>query len=102
MAELALVIKSKAQSGKRDEVRALYEQHLAPLAESNEAQEVVVWCDDDQDPDVFVLFELYAERSAFEANAGSPAFGAYMAAAGPLLAGQPEVLMATPRWSTGV
>lgn len=102
MSELAMVIRTKTLPGKRDEVRARYEELLAPRAVENEAQQVVVWCDDDQDPDAFVLFELYSERAALEANASAPWFGEYMAAVGPLLAGQPEVTMATPRWSTGV
>ena len=102
MSQLAMVIKTKTQPGKRDEVRALYEEHLAPRAEANADQRLVVWCDDDQDPDAFVLMELYATREAFEANASAPWFGEYMAAAGPLLAAQPEIVMGTPRWSKGV
>ena len=93
MSKLAMVIRTKTQPGKRDDVRALYESHLAPLAEANEAQQLVVWCDDDGDPDTFFLFEIYGDRAALEANAGSPAFGEYMAwgrpagaLAGPLLA----------------
>jgi quinol monooxygenase YgiN len=100
--QLAMVITTKTQPGKRDEVRALYEQHLAPRAEANPDQRVVVWCDAADDPDTFVLFELYATREAFEANAAQPWFREYMAAAGPLLAAQPEITMGTPRWATGV
>ena len=102
MDRVAMVIKTKAQPGKRDAVRALYEEHLAPRAEANADQPLVVWCDDDQDPDTFVLMELYATRAAFEANASAPWFGEYMAAVGPLLAAPPEMVMGTPRWSKGV
>jgi len=36
------------------------------------------------------------------ASAQAPWFAEYMAAVGPLLAGEPDVAMATPRWSKGV
>ena len=97
-----MVIRSTAQPGKRDELFALYREHLAPRAQANDAQEVVVWCADQQDPDVFVLFELYRDAEALGANAGADWFAAYMQAAMPLLAGEPQVTMATPMWSTGV
>ena len=102
MSRLAMIIRSTAQPGKRDELFALYQEQLAPRAEANEAQEVVVWCADQQDPDVFVLFELSRDAEALGANAGADWFAAYMAAAMPLLAGEPQVTMAAPMWSTGV
>ena len=80
----------------------LYQQHLAPRAEANEEQEVVVWCDDAHDPDVFYLFEIYANQEAMGANAKASWFADYMMAAGPLLAGEPEVGMGVPSWSTGL
>ncbi len=102
MSKLAMIIKTRTQPGKRAEVAALYQQHLAPRAERNEEQEVVVWCDDAHDPDVFYLFEIYASQEAMGANAQAPWFADYMAAAGPLLAAEPEVGMAEPAWSTGL
>ncbi len=100
--KVAIVVKSTAAPGKRDELFELYRNHLAPRAEANEDQEVVVWCADQQNPDVFVLFEIYRNAEALGANAGADWFAAYMAEAMPLLAGEPEVLMAEPRWSTGL
>lgn len=97
-----MIIKSTAASGKRDELYQLYLDHLAPRAEANEDQEVVVWCADQQDPNSFVLFEIYGDAEALGANAGAEWFAAYMAEAMPLLAGEPEVIMAEPRWSTGL
>ena len=102
MNELAMIIESKARPGKRDELFELYRQHLAPRAEANEAQQVVVWAADQQDPDVFVLFELYRDAASLQENAGADWFASYMQAAVPLLAGEPHVTMATPRWSTGL
>ena len=101
MPELALVIRSTAAPGRRDDLFDLYMEHLAPRAAENDAQRVL-WCADQHDPDVFVLFELYDDATAMGANAGADWFAAYMEAAMPLLAGEPEITMATPRWSTGI
>lgn len=102
MAKVALIVTTTTKPGRRDEVRARYEELLAPRAEANDAQEVVVWCADQHDPDTFHLFEIYADAEALGASAQAPWFGEYMAAVGPLLAGEPTVRMADPVWSTGL
>ncbi len=102
MAKLALIITSTAVPGKREDIHRLYREQLAPRAEADDAQEVVVWCDDHGDEDTFHLFEIYRTEAAFRDNAASPFFADYMATAGPLLAAKPEVRMAKPRWSTGI
>lgn len=98
MSKLAVMVEGRAQPGKREEVRQLFEAHLAPRALANAEQPIVVWCADNGDPDAFYLWEVYADASAMEANARAPWFGTYMAAVGPLLSGQPEVTTATPLW----
>ena len=102
MGEVAMVVKSKAQPDKRDEVYELYRRLLAPRAEANDGQEVVVWCADQHDPDAFYLFEIYRDAETMGANAQAPWFGEYMSAVAPLLAGEPEVSMGTPLWSKGL
>ncbi len=101
MGDLAMIVTTKALPGKRDELYALYQRDLAPRAAANDAQEVVVWCADEQDPDTFHLFEIYRDMAALGANAQADWFAAYLAEAGPLLAGEPQVRMAAPRWSKG-
>lgn len=102
MGDLAIVVRSKSKPGKREEVKSLYLELMAPRAEENESQEVVVWCADQHDPDAFFLFEIYTDAAAMGANAQAGWFAEYMAQAGPLLAAEPEVSMASPVWSKGV
>lgn len=102
MGELAIIVRSKSKPGRRDDIKSLYDRMMAPQAMENDAQEVVVWCADQHDPDAFFLFEIYRDAAAMGANAQAEWFGEYMAQAGPLLAGEPEVSMATPLWSKGV
>ena len=101
MGTLAIVVKTTTQPGKRDDVRKLYEEMLAPRAVDNEAQELVLWCADGQDPDSFFLIEVYRDMEAMQANAGADWFGAYMGAVAPMLAGEPDVMMGTPVWAKG-
>lgn len=102
MAKVALVIKSKSQPGKREEVRQLYEKHLAPRAQANAAQELVLWCADTMDADTFYLFEVYTDQAATQANAQAAWFWDYMREVQPLLAGQPEVAITSPVWAKGL
>lgn len=102
MGELAMVIKTKTRPGKRDEVMRLYQELLGPRAIENDAQELIVLSADQHDPDTFYLFEIYRDAAAMGANAQAPWFAEYMTRVGPLLAGEPEVGMASPVWSKSV
>ena len=99
---VAMIVTSKAQEGRRGDIHALWLEKLAPLAEQNTSQAVVVWCDDQHDPNAFHLFEIYESQEAMGENAQNPAFAEYMQEAMPLLAGEPTVAMATPTWSKGL
>ena len=102
MSKLALVIKTRCQPGKRDEVRDLWQKHLQPHSESNTGQEMYVFCYDNNDSDVLYLFEIYSTQEAFGAASQQPWFGEYMGAVGSLVDGQPEVSMAIPLFTKGV
>jgi quinol monooxygenase YgiN len=102
MPKQAMIITTRTQPGQRDQVRRMYEEQLGPRAATNGAQELVMWCADDADPDVFHLIEVYRDADAAQANAQAPWFWEYLWAVGPLLDGQPEVRMATPVWSKGI
>jgi quinol monooxygenase YgiN len=98
---LTLAISGTTHSGRRDDLFASFERHLAPRALTNHAQAVVVWTALDH-PDKFQLFEIYADPAAAAANAQAEWFGAYLSETMPLLAGPPEMVQGTPRWSKGV
>ena len=100
--KVAVLVKTKTQPGKRDEVRRLWDVHLRPRVELNAAQEVYFFCEDAHDADTFYLFEIYSDPDAMSANAGSEWFAEYLQAVGPLLAGQGEVSVASPVWTKGV
>lgn len=75
---------------------------MPPRAEASEPQVLAVWAAGDADDDRFVLFEIYRDRAAADANGRTGWFAQYMAEAGPLLAEAPAMTSATPRWCKGV
>lgn len=101
MAKLAMIVKTKCQAGKRDEVRRLWDEHLKERALANEAQEVIFYCYDNQNENVFYLFEIYSSPQAVEESSKAPWFWDYMKAVGTLLDGQPEVMTSTPVYTKG-
>lgn len=101
MTHPALFIRTRTKPGKRDEVYALWAEHLRSRVDHNAAQDTYFFCFDDEDPDVFLLFEVYTDPQALEDNAQSEWFAEYMEQVTPLLDGAPEVHRATPMWAKG-
>ena len=102
MSRVGMILTGRTKPGRRADLYALFEEHLAPRALANPDQPVVVWMADAADPETFHLFELYRDRDAMEANGQAAWFGAYMAASGPLLDGEPVLYLAEARWAKGV
>lgn len=98
MAELALFLTVRTKPGKRDELKALWEQHLKQRAAGNEAQTHYVYAYDMQDENIIRITEVYSTMAAFEDNSQKEWFAAYMQEAMPLIEGQPEFHMALPQW----
>lgn len=102
MERVMMVISGSAQPGRREDLFGLFLEHLAPRAGADDAQDLVVWSENDGEVDGFTLVEIYNDPAALERNSQADWFWAYMAAAGPLMAGEPTVTMCTPRWAKGV
>jgi quinol monooxygenase YgiN len=102
MGHVATIVSGTTKAGKRDELFALFKQHLAPRAETNPKQPVVVWLADQADANAFHLFEIYSDPAAMEENSKAEWFWAYISIAAPLLDGQPVMKLASPRWAKGV
>ena len=101
MAKIALFVKATTKPGKRDEVRQLWEEHLKPHAEGNDAHEICFYCYGIEDENTICLFEVFSDPSELETGLHSDWFAAYREAVGPLLAGPPELVTAIPLWAKG-
>jgi quinol monooxygenase YgiN len=101
MSKTALILTVRTQPGKRDELRAVWDEHLRPRAEANAAQELYLYCHDANEPDVIHLVEIYGDPAEIQRNANAPWFADYVHASAPLLAGQPTMVTAEPVWAKG-
>ncbi len=102
MGHVMMIISGQAQPGARDQLLELFRTHLADRATANDAQPVVIWAADDGDADRFHLVEVYDDPAAVAVSSQADWFWAYMAEAGPLMAGEPAVSTCSPRWMKGV
>jgi quinol monooxygenase YgiN len=100
-AKTMLILTVKTKPGRRDALRALWDEHLRPRAEANAAQELYLYAYDAQDPDTVHLVEVYSGTVAMQDNATAPWFADYMHAAAPLLEGRPRLITAQPQWAKG-
>lgn len=96
---LALFIRTRTKPGKRNLVREAWEELMKPGVDGNARQPVYFFCEDNDDRDVFCMFEIYTDKASFERAAESQRFADYMARIGHLLAEPPEVNITTPRWA---
>jgi len=102
MTSLALIIKHKTQPGKRDEVRKVWERHMAPAVSANPSHSAYFYCFDNADPDAIVAFQQYVSAEAASDFLKTESYAAYLREVEPLLSGPPQVTTLTPMWSKGV
>jgi quinol monooxygenase YgiN len=101
MTSLALIIKHKTQPGKRDEVRKVWERHMAPAVSANPGHIAYFYCFDNADPDAIVAFQQYVSAEAAGEFLKTDSYAAYLQEVEPLLSGPPQVTALTPMWSKG-
>lgn len=101
MSPIALFIVHKAQPGKREEVRRIWERHLQARIAGNDAHAAYFYCFDDSDPDTICVFQLYRDRAGPEHFVAASWYPAYEAEVAPLLAGPSQFRTATPVWLKG-
>ena len=102
MTSLALIIKHKTQPGKRDEVRIVWERHMAPAVSANPGHIAYFYCFDNADPDAIVAFQQYVSAEAAGEFLKTDSYAAYLQEVEPLLSGPPQVTALTPVWSKDV
>jgi quinol monooxygenase YgiN len=102
MTSLALIIKPKTQPGKRDEVRKVWERHMAPAVSANPGHIAYFYCFDNADPDAIVAFQQYVSAEAAGEFLKTDSYAAYLQEVEPLLSGPPQVTALTPVWSKDV
>jgi quinol monooxygenase YgiN len=78
MTTLALIIKHKTQPGKREEVRKVWEKHLAPAIAFNRGHTDYFYCFDNTDPNSICAFQLYSSVEASQDLLNTSSYAAYL------------------------
>lgn len=99
MSRAALFVKHKTLPGKRDEVRKVWEQHMAPAIAANPNHTAYFYCFDSSDPDSICAFQEYTSAEAAKEFLETPSYAAYLRDVEALLSGPPLVTALTPVWS---
>ncbi len=101
MTTKALYIRHKAQPGKRDEVKRIWEKHARAYIDRAEGQIAYIYGFDDNDPDAIVAYQLYAGDAGTDDFVNQPWFKDYEQETAALLAGPSEFRTITPQWIKG-
>ena len=101
MATFALIIKHKTRPGARDEVRKVWEKHMAPAIAANPGHVAYFYCFDNEDPDTIYAFQQYTSIEASQEFLRTDRYASYLKEVEPLLSGPPQVTALTPVWSKG-
>lgn len=99
MEPVAILVTHRTREGKREAVRAVWEEHMAPAVAVNPGHLAYSYCFDAADPDVICAFQVYRDAEDAAAFQRTPAYAAYENAVAPLLTGAPSVLRLTPMWT---
>ncbi len=99
MTQLALIIRHQTQPGQRDEVRKVWEAHMAPAVDGNAGHLAYFYCFDNADPDVISAFQVYDSVESSQQFLETEAYVAYVRDVESLLSGPPQVDALTPMWT---
>lgn len=91
MTQLALIIHHKTKPGMRDEVRQVWEKHMAKAILANPGHTAYYYCFDNADPDVINAFQVYESAEASRDFLETDSYTAYQKDVEPLLSGPPHL-----------
>lgn len=101
MASFALIVKHKTLPGRRDDVRKIWETHMAAAIAANPGHVAYFYCFDNGDPDGIYAFQQYSSVEASAEFLETDSYASYLKDVQPLLLGPPQVTALTPMWSKG-
>ncbi|RJE86539.1 putative quinol monooxygenase [Paracoccus onubensis] len=101
MSTKALYIRHRAQPGKREKVKQIWEKYARAYIESADGQIAYIYGFDDTDPNAIVAYQLFTGEAATDDFVKQPWFKAYEAETAALLVGPSEFRTITPQWIKG-
>ncbi|MBS3647160.1 antibiotic biosynthesis monooxygenase [Pseudaminobacter sp. 19-2017] len=101
MSKKALYIRHRAQPGKREEVKRIWEKYARAYIEGANGHVAYVYGFDDNDPDAIVAYQLYTDEAGTDDFVKQPWYPDYERETAALLAGPSEFRTITPQWTKG-
>lgn len=101
MPQVTLSVKIKCRPGKRDDVKALWEERVKPHAIENNNLFFSCYSFANEDPDTIILFEVLDDAAVLTSLYQEEWFKAYLGAMTPLLAEPPQIFTGSPVWTKG-
>lgn len=99
MTQLALIIRHQTRPGRRDDVRKVWEAHMAPAVEANPGHLAYFYGFDDTDPDAIIAFQVYDCVESSQQFLETEAYASYLRDVEPLLSGPPQVTPLRSVWA---
>lgn len=99
MSRTALFIQHRTLPGKRAEMQHIWERHVRPRVEANEAHLFYFFCEDAEDPDVVRVFQLYNSDEAMSAFLGGDWYRDYLNEVSRVVSAPPLICPAPLVWS---
>jgi quinol monooxygenase YgiN len=99
MTRTALFIQHRTLPGKREAMRQIWERHVKPRVAANSGHLCYFFCEDDLDPDVVRVFQLYENDEAMNAFLGGDWYQAYLSEVSQVVAAPPQISPAPLVWS---
>ncbi len=100
MTGYALLIQHRTLPGKRDDVQAVWREHMQPAIAANPAHLAYFYCFGAFQQEI-CAFQHYTDAKAASAFLKTPDYANYRAEVTPLLLGEPVVTVLDIQWSKG-
>jgi quinol monooxygenase YgiN len=101
MTDHAVLLVHRTKPGRREDVRDVWMEHMAPAVRGNDDHLAYYYCFDLADDDVICAFQVYRSAAAAGAFLEQETYRQYLAAVEPLLTGPPEFHALAPIWTKG-
>ena len=101
MSKISIIATLTAAEGKADDLAAALEDLIA-AADEEEGLEIYSVHRTNDDPGVFVFFEVYRDQESFAVHGKGDRMKAAMGAVGGLLGARPDVTVMTPHVAKGL
>jgi quinol monooxygenase YgiN len=95
----AFFIRHRAVSGKRDEVRRIWEKYVKVRATANPQHLAYYFCYDQADPNVISVFQIYSDAEASKRFISEPWYQEYLSELRPVTAERPTISTCDVVWA---